>query len=76
MSFDIKKYTSYKKWFLHHLYKQKYLVLCVLIGILILTFTRTLIPVIIGDIIDNLLLIQDEPRLIIMVSIGLALTKA
>ncbi|NVM36970.1 MAG: ABC transporter ATP-binding protein, partial [Candidatus Lokiarchaeota archaeon] len=73
MKVDFKKYKSYKRWFLYHLYRQKYLVFCVIIGIIILTFTRTLIPVVIGDIIDNLLLIQDEARLIMMVSIGLFL---
>jgi len=70
---DFKKYKSYKRWFLHHLYRQKYLVFCVVIGIIILTFTRTLIPVVIGDIIDNLLLTQDEARLLLMISLGLSL---
>ncbi|MFX0153429.1 MAG: ABC transporter ATP-binding protein [Candidatus Hodarchaeota archaeon] len=70
MSFDINKYNSYKMWFLHHLYKQKYLVICVILGISIFTLTRTLIPVVLGDIIDNLLLTRDETKLIIMVSIG------
>ena len=73
MNLDVKKYRSYKKWFLYHLYKQKYLVLCVIIGISILTLTRTLIPVVIGNIIDNLLIAQDESKLIIMISIGLSL---
>ena len=73
MKVDFKKYKSYKRWFLHHLNRQKYLVFCVILGITILTFTRTLIPVVIGDIIDNLLLTQDETRLIIMVFIGLSL---
>ena len=73
MNLDVKKYRSYKKWFLYHLYKQKYLVFCVIIGITILTLTRTLIPVVIGNIIDNLLLTQDQANLIIMISIGLSL---
>ncbi|MFX1379804.1 MAG: ABC transporter ATP-binding protein [Promethearchaeota archaeon] len=73
MNLDVKNYKNYKKWFLSHLYRQKYLVFCVIIGIIILTFTRTLIPVVIGDIIDNLLTIQDVNNLIIMVSIGLSL---
>lgn len=73
MNLDVKKYRSYKKWFLYHLYKQKYLVLCVIIGISILTLTRTLIPVVIGNIIDNLLIAQDESKLRIMISIGLSL---
>ncbi|MFX0134066.1 MAG: ABC transporter ATP-binding protein, partial [Candidatus Hodarchaeota archaeon] len=73
MSLDVKKYKNYRRWFFFHLYKQKLLVLFVVIGIVILTFTRTLIPLTIGDIIDNLLIIQDITNLIIMVSIGLAL---
>ena len=73
MNLDVKNYKNYKKWFLSHLYRQKYLVFCVIIGIIILTFTRTLIPVVIGDIIDNLLTIQDVTNLIIMVFIGLSL---
>ncbi|UCC20659.1 MAG: ABC transporter ATP-binding protein [Promethearchaeota archaeon] len=73
MNLDVKKYKSYKNWFLYHLYKQKYLVICVIIGISILTLTRTLIPIVIGNIIDNLLTIQDQVNLIIMVSIGLSL---
>ena len=73
MNLYVKKYRNYKKWFLYHLYKQKYLVLCVIIGISILTLTRTLIPVVIGNIIDNLLIAQDESKLIIMISIGLSL---
>ena len=73
MNLDVKKNRSYKKWFLYHLYKQKYLVFCVIIGITILTLTRTLIPVVIGNIIDNLLLTQDQANLIIMISIGLSL---
>jgi len=73
MSFYIKKYKSYINWLLNHLYKQKYLVFGVIIGITVLTLTRTLIPVVIGDIIDNLLSIQDVSILIIMILIGLSL---
>jgi len=73
MSFEVKKYSSYKHWFLHHLYKQIYVLISVIIGIIILTLTRTLIPVVLGDIIDNLLVRKDEAYLILMVSIGLFL---
>ncbi|MFW9827200.1 MAG: ABC transporter ATP-binding protein [Candidatus Thorarchaeota archaeon] len=73
MNLDIKKYKSYKTWFLSHLYKQKYLVFSVIIGIIILTLTRTLIPVIIGDIIDNLIVARSFRFLVIMVFIGLFL---
>ncbi|MFX1569540.1 MAG: ABC transporter ATP-binding protein [Promethearchaeota archaeon] len=68
-----RKYKSYKRWFSSHLYKQKYLVFSVIIGIIILTLTRTLIPVVLGTIINNLILMQDETNLIIMVSIGFSL---
>jgi ATP-binding cassette subfamily B protein len=73
MSLDIKKYKSYKIWFLSHLYMQKYLVFAVIAGIIILTLTRTLIPVVIGDIIDNLILKRGEAILIVMILIGLFL---
>jgi len=68
-----KKYKSYKTWFLSHLYRQKYLVLSVIIGITVLTLSRTLIPVVIGNIIDNLILERDETILVMMVLIGLSL---
>ncbi|MFX1469629.1 MAG: ABC transporter transmembrane domain-containing protein, partial [Promethearchaeota archaeon] len=73
MNLDFKKYKSYRKWFLYHLYKQKYLVFLVVIGIIIFTLTRTLIPIVLGDIIDNLLISRDEANLIIMVFLGLVL---
>ncbi|MFX1503379.1 MAG: ABC transporter ATP-binding protein [Promethearchaeota archaeon] len=73
MSLDIKKYKSYKAWFLSHLFRQKYLLLSVILGIILLTLTRTFIPVVIGDIIDNLLLERDATILVIMVFIGLFL---
>ena len=73
MSFYIKKYKSYRNWFLYHLYRQKYLVIGVIIGITVLTLTRTFIPIVLGDIIDNLLSIQDVSYLIMMILIGLSL---
>ncbi len=72
MSLNEKKYKSYKRWLLHYLSKQKFLVVCVFIGIIIVTFTRTLIPLIIGDIIDNALIIRDSSQLIILLVIGFA----
>jgi ATP-binding cassette subfamily B protein len=73
MNFYIKKYKSYRNWFLYHLYRQKYLVIGVIVGITVLTLTRTLIPIVLGDIIDNLLSIQDVSYLIMMILIGLSL---
>ncbi len=73
MNLDFKTYKSYKKWFLYHLYKQKYLVFLVVIGIITFTLTRTLIPIVLGNIIDNLLISRGEANLIIMVFLGLVL---
>ncbi|MFW9773558.1 MAG: ABC transporter ATP-binding protein [Promethearchaeota archaeon] len=54
MSIEYKEYKNYLRWLLHHLLKQKYLVLCVIVGIILVTSTRTLIPLILGDIIDKI----------------------
>ncbi|MFX0185962.1 MAG: ABC transporter ATP-binding protein [Candidatus Hodarchaeota archaeon] len=72
MSLDIKKYTSYKRWFLHHLVKQKLLVICTLTGISIVTLSRVIIPILIGNIIDNALLTRDATNLILLLAIALA----
>ncbi|MFX0074854.1 MAG: ABC transporter ATP-binding protein [Candidatus Hermodarchaeota archaeon] len=71
MKLDKKRYKSYKTWLLHHLYKNKLLILAVVIGIIIVTFTRTLIPVIIGDIIDEALIILDYDKFLLLLVIGL-----
>ncbi len=47
-----KSYKNYVSWLFHHLLKQKFLVLGVIIGITFVTLTRTIIPLILGDIID------------------------
>lgn len=72
MSLDIKKYTSYKRWFLYHLVKQKFLVMCTLAGITIVTLSRVIIPILIGYIIDNALLTRDTANLILLLVIALA----
>ncbi len=72
MRLEGKKYKSYKQWLLHHLSKQKFLVICIFIGIIIVTFTRTLIPLIIGDIIDNAIIARDSAKLITLLVIGFA----
>jgi len=72
MSLERKKYKSYKTWLLHHLYKNKFLILFVIIGIIIVTFTRTLIPIIIGDIVDDALIALDYDKFITLLIIGLA----
>ena len=71
MSFETKKYKSYKTWLLHHLYKNKYLIIFVIIGIIIVTFTRTLIPIIIGDIVDDALIALDYDKFLTLLIIGL-----
>ncbi|MBY8985356.1 MAG: ABC transporter ATP-binding protein [Candidatus Lokiarchaeota archaeon] len=62
---------GYRKWLFKHLYKQLHLVVLVLIGIFFVSLTLTLIPIIIGDIIDNVLLVRDLANLLVMLAIGL-----
>ncbi|UCE14272.1 MAG: ABC transporter ATP-binding protein [Candidatus Heimdallarchaeota archaeon] len=69
MRLDTNKITSYQRWFLYHLAKQKLLVTGVFVGITIVTFSRVLIPVIIGLIIDNALLTSDLANLIGLLSL-------
>ena len=71
MNLERKNYKSYKTWLLHHLYKNKILLLSVLIGIIIVTFTRTLIPIIIGDIVDDGLIGLNYNKFITLLIIGL-----
>ncbi len=73
MSLERKKYKSYKTWLLHHLYKNKFLILFVIIGIIIVTFTRTLIPIIIGEIVDDALIALDYDIFIKLIIMGLAI---
>ncbi|HEC39793.1 hypothetical protein LCGC14_0584480 [marine sediment metagenome] len=73
MSFENKIYGSYKKWLLHHLSKHKLLVVGVLFGIIIVTLTRTLVPLIIGVIIDYVFPSLDNAKLVIMLIIGLVI---
>ena len=74
MSRDKEKNKEYRKWLFKHLYQQKYLVLLVLIGIFVVSFTLTLIPLIIGAIIDNVLITRDLSNLLIMLIIGLTVS--
>jgi len=73
MSLEGKTYKSYKTWLLHHLFKNKFLILFVIIGIIIVTFTRTLIPIIIGEIVDDALIALDYDKFITLLIIGLAI---
>jgi len=73
MSFNVKKFTSYRGWFISHLLKQKLLVLTTLIGISIVTLSRVLLPVIIGEIIDNVLIAQEITNLVVLLGITFAI---
>jgi len=73
MNLERKNYKSYKTWLFHHLYKNKFLILFVIIGIIIVTFTRTLIPIIIGEIVDDALIALDFDKFITLLIIGLAI---
>ena len=73
MNLENKKYKSYKTWLLHHLYKNKFLIMSAFIGIIIVTFTRTLIPIIIGEIIDDGLIALDYDKFITLLIMGLAI---
>ncbi|MHA1728264.1 MAG: ABC transporter ATP-binding protein [Promethearchaeota archaeon] len=69
---DYRNYKSYGGWLLKHLSKQKTLVLGNLMGITIVTLSRTLVAVAIGNIIDNALS-TDAANLIKWLVIALAL---
>lgn len=72
MSIKNKGYKSYLRWLSHHLIKQKYLVLCVIIGIILVTLTRTIIPLILGDIIDKVPTIGDVSEILPLIFTALA----
>ncbi|MFX1496661.1 MAG: ABC transporter ATP-binding protein [Promethearchaeota archaeon] len=71
MSIEHKKYKSYLRWLLHHLLKQKYMLLGVIIGIILVTLARTLIPLILGDIIDKVPTISDVSEIMPLVFLAL-----
>jgi ABC-type multidrug transport system fused ATPase/permease subunit len=73
MNLESKNYKSYKTWLLHHLYKNKFLILFVTIGIIIVTFTRTIIPIIIGEIVDDALIALDHDKFITLIIMGFAI---
>ncbi len=69
MSLDVKKWQSYQRWLIYHLLQQKFLALGVVIGITIVTFSRVIIPVIIGLIIDTTLITRDLTNLVLLLFI-------
>jgi len=76
MGLDLTKISSYRKWFLYHLAKQKILVMSTLLGIFIVTLSRVMIPVIIGHIIDTTLITRDLTNLIQLLIITLVIFVA
>ncbi|MHA2390879.1 MAG: ABC transporter ATP-binding protein [Promethearchaeota archaeon] len=65
---------GYRKWLFKHLFKQLHLVIFVIIGIFIVSLTLTLMPVVIGEIIDNILIVRDLANLMLMLAIGLTVS--
>lgn len=65
---------GYRKWLFKHLFKQLHLVILVIIGIFIVSLTLTLLPVVIGEIIDNVLIVRDLANLLLMLGIGLTVS--
>ena len=73
MSLDLTKISSARKWFLSHLARQKLLVGSTLLGIIIVTFSRVIIPVAIGLIIDTTLITRDLSNLVLLLVLTLAI---
>ena len=73
MRFDIKKYKSYRKWLVYHLLSQKTLLIGTLAGIGIVTFSRVIIPVLIGIIIDSALISQEISNFLLFLLITLGI---
>ncbi|MFX1278440.1 MAG: ABC transporter ATP-binding protein [Promethearchaeota archaeon] len=65
---------GYRKWLLKHLFRQKYLVMLVIIGIFVVSLGVTIMPIIIGRIIDNVLITRDLANLLILLVIGLSVS--
>lgn len=73
MNIESKKYKNYLWWLSHHLFKQKYLVFCVIIGIILVTYTRTLIPLILGEITYNISTIGTLTEILPLIFITLSI---
>ncbi len=73
MNIERKKYKNYLWWLSHHLFKQKYLVICVIIGIIFVTYTRTLIPLILGEITYTLSIIGTLNEILPLIFIALSI---
>lgn len=73
MSVDIKEYKSYRKWFIFHLLSHKLLLTGTIIGISIVTFSRLIIPMLLGYIIDNFIITKEMANLLIFLIIFLVI---
>ncbi|MFX1411285.1 MAG: ABC transporter ATP-binding protein, partial [Promethearchaeota archaeon] len=73
MNLKRKTYKSYLTWLFHHLLKQKYLMIFVILGIILVTLTRTLIPLILGDIVDKTIMISDIKEIMALILTALFL---
>jgi len=61
---NINKYKSYRKWLVYHLLNQKRLLIGTLLGISVVTFSRVIIPVLIGNIIDSIITTEEISNLL------------
>ncbi|MFW9992283.1 MAG: ABC transporter ATP-binding protein [Candidatus Odinarchaeota archaeon] len=66
------KHSSHVRWLLYHLASQKFLTACVLAGITITVFSRVIIPIIIGYIIDSVLVAREMANLVVLLAFALA----
>jgi len=73
MNSEIRKYKNHLSWLLHHLIKQKILVVLVGITIFFVLFTRTLIPLVLGDIIGKTIQISAITEILPFIFLALAL---
>lgn len=64
MSLSLRKYKSYRNWLINHVLSQKTLLLITILGIGIVTFSRVIIPILIGNIVDNALISQEMSNLL------------
>jgi ATP-binding cassette subfamily B protein len=73
MNSEIRKYKSHLSWLLHHLIRQKILVVLVGITIVFVLFTRTLIPLVLGDIVDKTIQISAITEILPFIFLALSL---
>lgn len=67
------EYKSYKNWLLHHLLRHKFILISVILSVILLTLTKSFIPIIIGGIIDTVILIKPFSQIISLLIIVLIL---